>query len=87
MSLWNSGHRAKLLEMKPRPAGVELALVLLPRAHPPCPGVGMTEQGEAEPRCRSRTCAINESVDLETRTQKLVVPTYLDTSFKISGSM
>lgn len=73
MSQRNSGHRAKLLEMKPRPSGVEWVLVLPPRARPPCPGVGMTEQGEAEPRCRFHTCAIDESVNLEARTQRPVV--------------
>lgn len=73
----NSGHRAKLLETKPRPAGVEWALVLPPRARLPCPGVGMTEQGGAEPRCRSRTCAIDESVDLEARIQRPVAARYI----------
>lgn len=77
MSQKNSGHRVKLLEMKPRPSGVEWALVLPPRARPPCPGVGTTEQGEAEPRCRSRTCAIDISGDLEARTQRPVMATHI----------
>lgn len=84
MSQRNSGHRAKLLEMKPRPSRVEWALVLPPQARPPCLGVSMTGQGGAEPRCRSHTCAVDESVDLEARTQR---PTYFDTSLKISGGI
>lgn len=72
MSQRNSGHTAKLLEMKPRPSGVAWALALLPRARPPCPGVGMTEQGGAQPMCRSHTCAIDKSVDLEAKTLRPV---------------